>query len=311
MKTQAITLLILLTTLSACTQNKQIKQNTMKFNQLTKEEEYVIIQKGTERPFTGKYYDFHEDGTYTCRQCNAPLYRSTDKFDAHCGWPSFDDEIKGAVKRVPDADGSRTEIVCASCGAHLGHVFNGEGFTPKNTRHCVNSVSLGFVPETKAALTDTAIYASGCFWGSEFYLQKSKGVISTEVGYTGGHVEHPTYKQVCTGNTGHAEAVRVVYNPAIISYEDLTKLFFETHDPEQVNRQGPDIGQQYRTAIFYMNEAQEAIAQKLIAVLNGKGLRIATEVTKAGVFWPAEDYHQDYYTKSGGSPYCHIYHKLF
>lgn len=129
--------------------NKQKKETTMKFNELTEFEKFVIEDKGTERPFTGIYYNHNEPGTYVCKKCNAPLYRSADKFDAHCGWPSFDDEIKGAVKRTLDADGRRTEITCARCGAHLGHVFFGEGFTLKNTRHCVNSVSLNFVPETK------------------------------------------------------------------------------------------------------------------------------------------------------------------
>jgi peptide methionine sulfoxide reductase msrA/msrB len=288
-------------------------QDNMNYNKLTPEEERVILGKATEVPGTGKYLNNKEAGTYTCKQCDASLYRSEDKFDSHCGWPSFDDEIKGAVLRIPDPDGMRTEIVCAGCGAHLGHVFTGEGFTDKNTRHCVNSISMNFIPDKQnvTAKTDTAIFAGGCFWGVEYFMQQKTGVYTVTSGYTGGHTSNPTYKEVCNNNTGHAEAVEIVFDPKQVSYEELTKLFFEIHDPTQVNGQGPDIGNQYRSEIFYLNDEQRKVAENLIQVLKTKGFKVATKVTKATTFWPAEDYHQDYYGHKGTLPYCHGYTKRF
>jgi peptide methionine sulfoxide reductase msrA/msrB len=305
--------------LAALAVQKGDKQMTN--NKLTPEEEYVIVYKGTEAPFTGEYLNNKEPGTYVCKRCGAQLYRSSDKFDSHCGWPSFDDEIPGAVKRVPDPDGYRTEIVCANCGAHLGHVFMDEGLTKKNVRHCVNSISMVFVPAAKADANDPndpnskpsnkAYFAGGCFWGVDYWLKSAPGVISVTAGYMGGTTKNPTYKQVCTGTTGHAETVEVVFDPNKTNYEDLAKLFFEIHDPTQRNRQGPDIGYQYRSAIFYADQQQKQIAERLIEQLKKKGVKVVTSVETAKEFWPAEDYHQDYYGKTGGTPYCHIRTKRF
>jgi peptide methionine sulfoxide reductase msrA/msrB len=158
---------------------------------------------------------------------------------------------------------------------------------------------------------EKAIFASGCFWGTEFYFEKAEGVISTAVGYIGGSIENPTYQEVSTGSTGHAEAIEVTYNPSKTSYENMVKLFYETHDPGQLNGQGPDIGTQYRSGIFYLNDEQKFIAEKLTAQLKAKGHKVVTEITKAGTFYKAENYHQMYYNKGGGTPYCHVYTKKF
>lgn len=297
---------------SATMSEESFSQEKLQYYDLSKAESAVINNKGTESPFTGKFAKYSEKGTYVCKKCGAALYHSSDKFDSECGWPSFDDEIKGAVNRFPDADGMRTEIECANCGAHLGHVFTGEHLTSKNVRHCVNSVSLDFVPaQLNAGRYGTAIFAGGCFWGVEYFLQKAPGVISVTSGYTGGVVKNPTYREVCTGNTGHAEAVKIIYDPAKTTYENLLKLFLEIHDPTQIGRQGPDVGDQYRSEIFYLNDEQKNIAEKDLNVLKAKGMKIATAVTKASEFYPAEAYHQDYYFNNGKIPYCHAYTKRF
>jgi peptide methionine sulfoxide reductase msrA/msrB len=284
--------------------------NEANYRKLSPEEERVIVHKGTEVPFTGKYDKFWEGGTYVCKRCGAGLYHSADKFDSGCGWPSFDDEFPGAVTRTPD--GMRTEITCSNCGAHLGHVFLGEGFTDKNTRHCVNSISLEFIPAgAPKEMSDTAYFAGGCFWGVEYYMEQMDGVKSVVSGYIGGKKRNPTYREVSSHTTGHAEAVRVIFDPSEVSYENLTRMFFEIHDPTQVNRQGPDVGEQYRSEVFYSDESQKNAAEKLIGILESKGYAIATKVTPAGRFWEAEEYHQDYYSKKAGTPYCHKYTKRF
>lgn len=300
---------------SMCTQKnrnpiKQKRDTFMKYNELTPEEEYVILHKGTERPYTGKLLNNKAAGTYICKRCDAPLYRSEDKFESHCGWPSFDDEIKNAVKRVEDADGRRTEILCANCGAHLGHVFLGEGFTPKQTRHCVNSISMKFIPADGKKLRKV-YFASGCFWGTEYFFMKAEGVKQTSVGFMGGHINNPTYKQVCEKNTGHLETTEVVFDPALTTYEKMVRLFFETHDFTQTDGQGPDIGPQYLSCIFYSSPQEKEIAQKYIDLLTDKGYKVATLLKPASTFWKAEDYHQQYYEYKGTKPYCHKYTKIF
>lgn len=276
------------------------------WRKLTAEEARVIVDKGTEPPFTGKYVSSKDAGVYTCKRCGAALYASEDKFHSGCGWPAFDDEVPGAVKRQPDADGKRTEILCSACGAHLGHVFVGEQLTSRNTRHCVNSISMEFVSDASLdKYFERAVFAGGCFWGVEYYLQQAKGVIRAVSGYTGGTVENPTYEQVCKKKTGHVEAVEVLFDPRLTSYEALAKLFFEIHDPTQADGQGPDIGEQYKSVVFYRSENQKAVAEKLIKQLAGKGLKVATRVEPAGKFWRAETVHQDYYFVQGKTPYCH------
>lgn len=312
MKNTALFLMMALIFSSGCAQQVKENENKNNLRKLSPEEERVIVYKGTERAFTGKYNNFYEKGTYTCKRCGAALYLSDDKFKSECGWPSFDDEIKGAVKRIPDADGMRTEIVCVNCGAHLGHVFTGEGLTSKDTRHCVNSISLDFIPAGSGmAETDTAIFAGGCFWGVEYYLHPVPGVISTEAGYTGDDGAKPTYQKVSSHSTDFAEAVRVVFDPGKTDYETIAKLFFEIHDPTQLDRQGPDIGHQYRSAVFYRTDEQRTITEKLIGQLKQKGFKVVTEVIPASKFWTAEEYHQQYYAKNQGTPYCHRFEKRF
>ncbi|MEH0157145.1 bifunctional methionine sulfoxide reductase B/A protein [Limibacter armeniacum] len=293
----------------AQTTNSKTEAKIMEYNKLTPFEEWVIQQKGTERPNTGKFNNHYENGTYVCRQCNAPLYSSEDKFKSHCGWPSFDDEILGAITKKTDADGMRTEILCANCGGHLGHVFFGEGFTNKNTRHCVNSVSMGFIPAKVQEAK--AIFASGCFWGTEYYLSQLPGVLATTVGFTGGTVENPTSEEVHAGKSGHVEAVEVIYDPSKVDYETLAKIFFEIHDPTQANGQGTDIGPQYRSVVFYTDHTQKEVAENLIEELKQKGYGVVTEVKEAGVFYKADEKHQDYYFRTSGTPTCHKYTKRF
>ena len=276
------------------------------------EETYRITQKaGTEPAFCGTLLDNKKEGMYVCVVCGLPLFSSEHKFDSGSGWPSFFQPIDEAhiIERADNSYGMRrTEIICARSGSHLGHVFN-DGPPPTGQRHCLNSAALRFiekgeeVPEaSRPVQTETAYFAAGCFWGVEHYFQMGPGVLGAVSGYQQGTTENPTYEQVLSKRTGHAESVKVVFDPKRISYERLLEAFFTMHDPTQLNRQGPDIGEQYRSGIYYTSEAQKLAAEAKIREMqaaNRFSRPIVTEVQQAKEFYDAEDYHQDYIIKTG------------
>ncbi|MCC5791023.1 MAG: bifunctional methionine sulfoxide reductase B/A protein [Legionellaceae bacterium] len=278
---------------------------------LTSLQRRIILEKATEPPHSGAFNGIPKQGSYLCRRCGKALFRAEQQFSSACGWPAFDRQIGQAVAERPDADGHRTEIICQRCQAHLGHVFRGEGLTPENLRHCVNSAALDWVDSGSILDSGELIVAGGCFWGVEYHLQQLAGVVLAESGYIGGTVTHPTYAQVCDGNSGHYEAVRVLYDSSITNDESILKVFFEIHDPEQKDGQGPDRGPQYRSAVFVYNEQQHACVQTLLDLLSHHGYQPATQILPMSPFWPAEDWHQDYYFKKTQLPYCHSRVKRF
>ena len=300
--------------------------------------QYDVTQcGGTERAFTGAFWDHHEAGIYVDVVSGEPLFASVDKFDSGSGWPSFTkpiDESTVVEKRDVTYGMVRTEVRSSGGDSHLGHVFE-DGPGPNGLRYCINSASLRFVPvadlekeglgrfahlfgktssgaapATKSAgatATETAVLAGGCFWGMEELIRKIPGVLDTEVGYTGGHLANPTYDDTHDSKSGHAEAVKVVFDPTKVTYDELLGWFFRMHDPTTLNRQGNDRGTQYRSAIFYANDAQKAAAEKALAAAENKWKKkVVTTLEPASKWWPAEGYHQDYLLSNPGGYTCHF-----
>jgi len=293
--------------------------------ELTSEQYYVLREKGTERPFTGKLLMNKAKGVYTCAACGNELFTDEMKFDSECGWPSFDREIAGGkitTRKDYSLGMARTEIMCARCGGHLGHVFS-DGPTETGLRYCVNSLSLEFAPADAnatpvvavnmpavaepASPLDTLTLGGGCFWCVEAVYQRLDGVTSVTSGYSGGTVKDPSYEQVCTGKTGHAEVVQIVYDKTKVSLTEILKVFFTVHDPTTLNRQGADVGTQYRSVIFYRNAEQEQTARRIIKALADEQVYdspVVTQVVPFKAFYGAEDYHQNYYNLNKRQPYC-------
>ncbi len=301
--------------------------------------QYQVTQKeGTEAPFQNQYWDNKKAGIYVDVVSGEPLFSSLDKYDSGTGWPSFTKPLEpGNVEMREDRKlwMPRTEVRSKHGDSHLGHVFD-DGPQPTGQRFCLNSAALRFVPVERleaegygaylpmfgksgdgkimdSGERQTAILAGGCFWGMEELLRAEPGVVETVVGYTGGTTAKPGYEQVHSGASGHAEAVKIVFDPQRLSYEDLLLFFFKMHDPTTKNRQGNDIGTSYRSAIFYTSDEQRQVAEKVRARVDASGAwkrPVVTEITAASEFWPAEEYHQDYLQKHPGGYTCHFVRDL-
>jgi peptide methionine sulfoxide reductase msrA/msrB len=293
---------------------------------LTPEQIFVTKKAGTEAPFKNAYWNNKEDGIYVDLYSGNPLFSSLDKYDSGTGWPSFTRPIQEqdiALKKDVAFGDHRTEVRSMTSDAHLGHVFDDGPKDSGGKRYCMNSAALRFVPLSEMKNSrysrylfpfakkrgwETITLAGGCFWGMEEIIRKEKGIIETQTGYAGGEKRNPTYPEVSSGNTGHAESLQILFDPKETSLEDILLLFFKMHDPTTKNKQGNDVGSQYRSAIFIEKDSQKNVAEKIIKRVeasNAWGKPLVTEIKKIDQFWRAEEDHQKYLVRYPKGYTCH------
>ena len=296
------------------TDTKKLNVSNAEWKKILPPDLYAVAREAdTERAFTGTMWNSETKGNYYCAVCGLKLFRSNQKFTSSCGWPSFfEQENKESI--VFKSDNSfgmqRTEALCGRCDSHLGHLFD-DGPEPTGKRYCMNAISLDFVPdklETKGNL-ETIILGGGCYWCVEAVYENLQGVDNVVSGFAGGTVVNPSYEEVCSGNTGAAEVVQITYDKNKTNLDEILHVFFTVHDPTTLNRQGADVGTQYRSVIFYANEEQKKAAKSIIFELNSAKVydsKIVTTLEPFKAFYKAKDYHQNYYENNRNQPYCQM-----
>lgn len=299
------------------TDTKKLNVSNEEWKKILSPELYAVAREAdTERAFTGTMWNSETKGTYYCATCGNKLFKSDQKFVSSCGWPSFfEQDNKNSIWfRDDNSYGMRrTEALCSRCDSHLGHLFD-DGPRPTGKRYCMNAISLDFVPDELVATDndgklETITLGGGCYWCVEAVYENLQGVEKVVSGFAGGTVENPSYEAVCSGRTGAAEVVQITYDTTKTNLDEIFQVFFTVHDPTTLNRQGADIGTQYRSVIFYKNDEQKKVAESIIKELtdaNAYSNKIVTTLEPYKKFYPAEDYHQNYYNNNKEKPYCQM-----